>query len=557
MRNLKMSKKLLVGFGTVLVLLIVIVYFAASAFKTVGNLLTEFYEEPFADVQIADEFMLDVNLAAKNMLFASSSTDDAETAERLDMAEANITDMENSLAELKKHYTGDMADVEAIEQNIEPIRTTLQHFRAAAEKHDVEAAFKVYKSEMLPELQAIQSAAQNMCEYEKIKAEEMYREAENRASMTAIIISVIGIAALVIGVLIALIITKGIVSALKNVENAADEMARGNFDVDITYYSKDELGSLADSMRTMASNTNNVIWDINNMLDSIAEGDLCTDTENEAMYVGSFTGILQQLRAFTSHLNDTVTQINVASDQVSVGADQVSEGAQSLSQGATEQASSVQELAATFEVIANQIKENAEDAEEANNKTNLAGAEMQEATAKISELVEAMNEISTSSDEIQKIIKTIEDIAFQTNILALNAAVEAARAGAAGKGFAVVADEVRNLAGKSAEAVNNTTSLIEGTVAAIERGNALVDEVAEKMTGVANAAGAVALINSKISAGSRESAESITQLTVGVEQISEVVQTNSATAEESAAASEELSGQAQMLKDLIGYFRVQ
>ena len=269
------------------------------------------------------------------------------------------------------------------------------------------------------------------------------------------------------------------------------------------------------------------------------------------MYVGSFTVILQHLRSFTNHLNKTITQINVASDQVSVGADQVSSGAQSLSQGATEQASSIQELAATFEVIANQVKENADDAEEANNKTTLAGSEMQKATEKISQLVEAMNEISTSSDEIQKIIKTIEDIAFQTNILALNAAVEAARAGAAGKGFAVVADEVRNLAGKSAEAVNNTTTLIEGTVAAIKRGNALVDEVAEKMTVVSNEAGEVACINSKISVASRESAESITQITVGVEQISGVVQTNSAT------ASEELSGQAQLLKELVGYFKVQ
>ena len=557
MKNLKMSKKLLVGFGSVLVLLIVIVYFSASAFKTVGALLTEFYEEPYTDVQIADEFMLDVNLTAKNMLHASSSTDDAETSERLDMAEENIAAMESAVAKLKEHYSGDMADVDTIEQNVKLIRTTLQHFRAASEKHDVEGAFDIYKSEMLPELQAIQSSAQNICEHEKITAEKMYSEAENRANMTTIIVSVIGIAAVVIGVVIAGIITKGIVSALKNVENAAEEMSRGNFDVDITYCSKDELGSLADSMRTMAANTNAVIEDIDNMLDCIAEGDLCADTENEAMYVGSFTGILQHLRSFTSHLNETVTQINVASDQVSVGADQVSSGAQSLSQGATEQASSIQELAATFEVIANQVKENADDAEEANIKTSLAGAEMQEATEKISELVEAMNEISTSSDEIQKIIKTIEDIAFQTNILALNAAVEAARAGAAGKGFAVVADEVRNLAGKSAEAVNNTTTLIEGTVAAIERGNALVDEVAEKMTGVSNAAGEVARINSKISVASKESAESITQITVGVEQISGVVQTNSATAEESAAASEELSGQAQLLKELIGYFKVQ
>lgn len=557
MKNLKMSKKLLVGFGTVLLLLIVNVYFSASAFNTVAGLLTEFYEQPYTDVQIADEFMLDVNLTAKNMLHASSSTDDAETAERLDMVEENVATMEDAVAELKEHYMGDMAVIETIEQNITLIRTTLQHFRTAAESHDAEGAFDIYKNEMLPELQAIQSAAKNMCEFEKITAEKMYSEAEKRAYITAVIVSVIGIAAVVIGIVIAGIITKDIVSALRSVENAAEEMSRGNFNVDITYCSKDELGSLADSMRTMAVNTNAVIEDIDNMLDSIAEGDLCADTENEAMYVGSFTVILQHLRSFTNHLNKTITQINVTSDQVSVGADQVSSGAQSLSQGATEQASSIQELAATFEVIANQVKENADDAEEANNKTTLAGSEMQEATEKISQLVEAMKEISTSSDEIQKIIKTIEDIAFQTNILALNAAVEAARAGAAGKGFAVVADEVRNLAGKSAEAVNNTTTLIEGTVAAIKRGNALVDEVAEKMTVVSNAAGEVACINSKISVASRESAESITQITVGIEQISGVVQTNSATAEESAAASEELSGQAQLLKDLVGYFKVQ
>ena len=182
---------------------------------------------------------------------------------------------------------------------------------------------------------------------------------------------------------------------------------------------------------------------------------------------------------------------------------------------------------------------------------------MADANKKMIELVNAMGEISASSDETKKIIKTIEDIAFQTNILALNAAVEAARAGAAGKGFAVVADEVRNLAGKSAEAAQNTTKLIESTVEAISRGNSLVEEVADKMNNVAAAAGAVAEINQKISFASRNTADSIEQITVGVEQISSVVQNNSATAEESAAASEELSGQANMLKDLISTFTIE
>lgn len=176
------------------------------------------------------------------------------------------------------------------------------------------------------------------------------------------------------------------------------------------------------------------------------------------------------------------------------------------------------------------------------------------ANEKMDGLVEAMGNISSSSDETKKIIKTIEDIAFQTNILALNAAVEAARAGAAGKGFAVVADEVRNLASKSAEAAKNTTRLIESTVEAIEHGNSLVSDVADSMNSVAEAAGRVAQLNVEITEASKKSADSITQVTVGIEQISGVVQNNSATAEESAAASEELSGQAQMLKSLVAEF---
>ena len=382
----------------------------------------------------------------------------------------------------------------------------------------------------------------------------LYDKINGYITSASVFTTVISILVLILGAIVATIVIRMIRKGVQEAMAAAERMAVGDFSVDITYTSKDEIGRLSEAMRNLAGRTNGVIEDIDYMLAETADGNLCVESNNEAMYVGSFGNILTSMKDFLAKMNGTMFKINNAAEQVAAGSDQVSGGAQALSQGATEQASSIQELSATISVISDMIITNADNAKEASSQTNIAGKQMQDANVKMEALVEAMNEISTSSDETKKIIKTIEDIAFQTNILALNAAVEAARAGAAGKGFAVVADEVRNLAGKSAEAAMNTTALIENTVAAIENGNSLVDEVAEKMKAVAAAAGKVAEINEKISEASREAADSITQVTVGVEQISGVVQTNSATAEQSAAASEELSGQAQMMNELVSGF---
>ncbi|MGN0688355.1 MAG: methyl-accepting chemotaxis protein [Oscillospiraceae bacterium] len=376
--------------------------------------------------------------------------------------------------------------------------------------------------------------------------------------LTITITLILIIVAILISVNSASLIGKHIGDPIKACTERLVKLAEGDLSGDVpTVKAEDETGVLADTIGTLVNNFNSIIGNMDNALTNIANGNFDVNTDNaDDIYVGDFKKLSESVVMITAKLSDTLRQINVAAGQVSVGAEQVSGGAQALSQGATEQAASVEELAATIASISEMINLNAKDAENAHLLTNEAGGKMQEANHKMEGLVTAMNEISDSSAEIKKIIKTIEDIAFQTNILALNAAIEAARAGNAGKGFAVVADEVRNLAAKSAEAAQNTTMLIEDTVRAINNGSDLVNEVADMMNGVSVAAGQVAEINDKISDASRTAADSIKQVTVGVEQISDVVQTNSATAEQSAAASEQLSGQAQMLDSLVSEFKL-
>lgn len=367
---------------------------------------------------------------------------------------------------------------------------------------------------------------------------------------------IVYVISLIISIVVAVFIGNGIGNPIRKCAERLKALAEGDLRSSApAIKTNDETRVLADASQELINNFNVVIDDMGKNLKLMADGDFDIDTDsNRSYYVGDFSVLADYVKGINGRLNNALGSISISANQVSASSSQVSDGAQALSQGAVEQASSVEELAATINIVSDIILKNADAAAEASKKTNEASTYVDEANTQMKALVSAMEEIRTSSDETQNIIKTIEDIAFQTNILALNAAVEAARAGTAGKGFAVVADEVRNLAAKSAEAAKNTTTLIQGTVEAINNGNAIVDEAAEKMNAVSEATASVSDINKKISENSKEASDSITQITSSVEQISQVVQTNSATAEQSAAASEELSGQAQVLNDLISEF---
>lgn len=381
---------------------------------------------------------------------------------------------------------------------------------------------------------------------------QLSEEMTNRERLFMLVNITLVVVALLFSVIIALAIAKSITNPLKEIENAAKKMAEGDLGVDIAYHSNNEMGNVCDSLRKTIQTLHTYIMDIQRGLSEVASGNF--NIVPVADYKGDFVSLRDSIGIIITSLSETLSQINESAQLVSNGSEQFAGGAQALSQGAVHQASSIQELAAAINEISGQIQSAAENAADASQKAEVVGQEAAESNRRMQEMLAAMNEINNQSTEIGKIIKTIEDIAFQTNILALNAAVEAARAGAAGKGFAVVADEVRNLAGKSAEASKNTATLIEGSISAVKTGLQLANDTATVLEDVVDDIQAVAEKVDKISDASKGQARFISRVTEGIDDISSVVQTNSATAQQSAAASEELSGQAQILKHLVGKF---
>ena len=550
LKNLKLSKKLILGLGIMVAISTAMMIVAIINLHNVGGLINKLYESPFTvstqSIMLQKEIQNMGREIRGMVLYEDPSYLDSVLASS-DRAKANLALME-------KRFLGDHQLIQDMYQNLDEIEAMGKVINQLVAGGKMEEAKYRADIDFRPVMKSGIEISQEIVDFSLNKALEFNEDAgvtlDNATTMLIVLLVVMVI--LCIGITTAL--SRAVSRPISQITKAAQKIAVGSLNIEIAYHSKDEVGTLAETFREMSGNLKAVIKDIDQQLGAMGNGDFTVIPQ--AGYEGDYISIKSAIVNIRESLSDTLKEINLSANQVFSGSAQVSDSAQMLSQGAAEQAGSIEELASSINEITFQIRETAANTEAARHLTAKAGEQVAVSNRQMEEMLLAMREISETTEQIRAINNAVEDIAFQTNILALNAAVEAAHAGESGKGFAVVAGEVRRLAGKSTEAAQRTLGLIDSTVQAVEKGREIANITAESLRYVVESTNEVLNTVDKIDAAAQQQANSIAQVTQGIHQISGVVQNNSATSEESAAASEELSGQAQRLKELVGRFKI-
>ncbi|MBQ7682411.1 MAG: MCP four helix bundle domain-containing protein [Oscillibacter sp.] len=554
LKNMQIRARLITAFLIVIVMMAVTGVVSIVMLSKVGTSLQDFYDTSLKTIEQAWTGKRAAAQIRANILQATLDDDESRSNGYIAEVRQLYQALQDSNQTLKNTYTGDTSVLTTLDTTVSSLSPILERLYAYANANDVQDGYIYLREYYEPVANSIRDQLDAIGATADQAALETVETGRTLSTTADVVVILLVVLSSIVGVMLAITIANGIVNPVNEMQEVTLAVSKGDFESDIKYESKDALGDLANNMRHLTATIKEIITDVEMQLAAMGEGNFNVRSRKEEMYLGSFARLQTAMTKLTVAVSETMAQIDVSADQVNSGGEQISSSAQAMAQGATEQASSVQELAATIGEISHAVEETAEHAQSAKVDNQASHDQIAVCSAHMADLMKAMKAIEEKSVEISKVIKTIEDIAFQTNILALNAAVEAARAGSAGKGFAVVADEVRNLATKSQEASASTASLIEETVKAVNEGSRLSVETDDALKEVVIRAQKVMDAVTRISQATDAQSHDVAQVSTGIDQISSVVQTNSATAEESAAASEELSGQANLLKELVGRF---
>ena len=554
LEKMQLKERLIYGYGRVILRMIVSGVLSLIVIGLLmGNMLRYVENVERADVAVKI-CRIDVNSAARNIREMALNSDTSTYDSYQQQVETQLAEVDSELKALKA--TGIISD-------------ELYQEYASALSDWGNIGYSIMEQIMSGQTEEAADAIINQCTPALDNAVAIGKKLDavtDKASHQAVIftgcMTVAGILVIILSVIFAILFVKkisnvvvdSILEPLHAIEDVAKELTEGNLHSTLEYRSEDEIGKLAHSMRKSIRILGSYVDDIGHAMKLFSEGNF--DVQPEVEWKGDFIGILDSFMAFEKSMAETVKGIQSASNEVSEGAEQVAASSNDLAEGATNQAAVVEELTATVTNVADQVAQNAQSAKEISGKVGELGNAILESNGKMHEMVDSMNEINEASKEIDKIIATINEIASQTNLLALNASIEAARAGEAGKGFAVVADQVTVLADQSAQAAKESAVLIETSVKAVEKGMVIADQTATQLEDVADNSRTITEQVGNIADTLETQTTAIHQINEGIEQINDVVQTNSATSEECAAASQEMSSEAENLRELIRKLQV-